>query len=114
MTVKGFNIQVKNEDKKLTITNTLQSGGVTIQLHGSTTLNYGYDGEFINSTSELTMTDEDFIRFVSVLKNAQEKLLEQNKKVPIKKVTITDSTNAQTETKKATKKAPKKAKKGGK
>ena len=114
MNVKGFNIQVKNDDKKLVVTNTLKSGGVTIQLHGSTTLNYGYDGVLSDVTNELTMTDEDFIRFVNVLKNAQEKLIEQNKIVPIKKVTISDCADTQTEPKKTTKKTTKKVKKGGK
>ena len=109
-TVKGFNIQVKNDDRKLTITNTLKSGGVTFQLNGSTTLHYGFEGILSDCTNEITITEQDFIRLVNVLKNAQEKLQEQNKKTPIQKVVITDET--QQKPKKTTSKAKKTTKKG--
>ena len=112
MTTKGFNIQLKQDDKKqLAITNTTHSNAVQISIKGSAAINYGFNGDLETITSDIVITYEDFVRFVKALESAKEKVLELMPKPQTKTKLIVDSEPEEKQKKVATKKV---AKKGGK
>lgn len=111
MNVKGFNITLRQDGKKLVVTNTTVSNCVEISIKGSTALNYGFNGDLETLTSDITITNEDFIRFVNALESAKNKILEQMPK-PQPKTTLIVDTEPETKPKKvAAKKTVKRGKK---
>jgi len=120
MTTKGFNIQLRQDDRKqLIVTNTLQSNCVTFTIKGAAALNYGFNGDTETLTSDLTLSYEDFVRFVNALESAKNKVLElmpepQPKTMLIVDKTIDEEMTKQEQLEKKTTTKPKTTKKGGK
>ena len=93
MSTKGFNIQLRQDDRKqLTVTNTLQSNCVTLTIKGTAAINYGFNGNTETLTSDIALSYEDFVRFVKALESAKNKVLELMPEPQPKTMLIVDKT----------------------